>query len=65
MVLTIDCGCFAGGEPCASVLLCSADPLLHRGFFDPVDDAEALVEIDIDYMDYPLRFGVNYTISGG
>lgn len=36
------------------------DPL-----FDPVDDAEALVEIDIDYMDYPLRFGVNYTISGG
>jgi hypothetical protein len=36
------------------------DPL-----FDPVDDADALVEIDIDYMDYPLRFGVNYTISGG
>jgi hypothetical protein len=31
--------------------------------FDPVDDATALVEIDIDYMDYPLRFGVNYTAS--
>ena len=31
--------------------------------FDPVDDAEALVEIDIDYMDYPLRFGVNYTVA--
>jgi len=36
------------------------DPL-----FDPVDDADALVEIDIDYMDYPLRFGINYTVSGG
>jgi hypothetical protein len=34
------------------------DPL-----FDPVDDADALVEIDIDYLDYPLRFGVNYTVS--
>ena len=34
------------------------DPL-----FSPVDDADALVEIDIDYMDYPLRFGVNYTVS--
>jgi hypothetical protein len=34
------------------------DPL-----FDPVDDADALAEIDIDYMDYPLRFGVNYTVS--
>ena len=31
--------------------------------FDPADDADALVEIDIDYMDYPLRFGVNYTNS--
>jgi hypothetical protein len=32
------------------------DPL-----FSVVDDATALVEIDIDYMDYPLRFGINYT----
>lgn len=36
------------------------DPL-----FDAVDDADALVEIDIDYMEYPLRFGLNYTMSGG
>lgn len=36
------------------------DPL-----FDAVEDADALVEIDIDYMDYPLRFGLNYTMSGG
>ena len=34
------------------------DPL-----FATVDDADALVEIDIDYMDYPLRFGVNYTVA--
>ena len=33
--------------------------------FSPVDDGDALVEIDIDYMDYPLRFGINYTMSGG
>ena len=36
------------------------DPL-----FGPSEDAAALVEIDIDYMDSPLRFGVNYTQSGG
>ena len=34
------------------------DPL-----FATIDDADALVEIDIDYMDYPLRFGINYTIA--
>ncbi len=34
------------------------DPL-----FATVDDADALVEIDIDYMDYPLRFGINYTVA--
>ena len=34
------------------------DPL-----FATVDDADALVEFDIDYMEYPLRFGLNYTIA--
>ncbi len=34
------------------------DPL-----FDPVDDADALVEIDTPLMEEPLRFGINYTIA--
>jgi hypothetical protein len=32
------------------------DPL-----FDAVEDASALAEIDIDYMDNPLRFGLDYS----